>query len=68
MTTTVMAPTARLMKIDVGTMSTPSSAKTTVMPLKKTARVAVSPATPMASILSRPPRRSSRKRDTTKSE
>ena len=60
MVTTRMAPMARLTKMSVGTMSMPSRASTTVMPLKNTARLAVAPVTAMASILSRPRARSSR--------
>ena len=55
-----MAPVARLTKILVGTISIPTSASTTVMPLNSTARLAVVPATEMASSFSYPPRRSSR--------
>ena len=55
-----IAPAARLTKIFVGTISIPTSASTTVNPLKSTARLAVSPATVIASRCSRPPRRSSR--------
>ena len=55
-----IAPAARLTKIFVGTISIPTSASTTVIPLKSTARLAVSPATVIASRCSRPPRRSSR--------
>ena len=46
----------------------PSSARTTVIPLKNTARLAVPPARPIASSLSRPWSRSSRYRATMKSE
>ena len=66
--TTRIAPAARLTKMLVGTMSMPSSASTTVMPLKKTARPAVPPATATASGTERPCASSSRKRDTMNSE
>ena len=55
-----MAPAARLTKIFVGTISIPTSASTTVMPLNSTARLAVVPATAMASSCSCPRLRSSR--------
>ena len=41
---TKIAPAARLRKIVVGRMNMPISARTTVMPLKNTARLAVAPA------------------------
>ena len=62
--TAAMAPMPRLAKIDIGTMSMPTMASTTVMPLKNTALEAVAAAAPMASSLSRPPARSSRYRET----
>jgi hypothetical protein len=58
--TTEMAPMARLRKIVVGMSSMPTSASTTVSPLKKTALFAVAPDAAIASILSRPWARSSR--------
>ncbi len=66
--TTAMAPVARDRKIVVGMSSMPHSASTTVIPEKNTARLAVPPATAMASTFSRPRCRSSRYRDTTNSE
>jgi hypothetical protein len=66
--TTKIAPLARLRKIVFGTISNPSSARTTVIPLKNTARLAVAPARPIASSLSRPWSRSSRYRATMKRE
>ncbi len=68
MLTTRMAPIARLAKMLVGTISRPSSASTTVSPLNSTARLAVPPVTAMASSLSRPRARSSRKREMMNSE
>ena len=65
---TKMAPAASARKIVVGMMNIPSSARTTVMPLKKTARFAVAPAAPIASSFSKPFFRSSRNRDTMNSE
>ena len=62
MTVTSTAPSPTLKKTVVGTITMPSSAKTTVMPEKTTALVAVAPARPMASCFSRPRARSSRKR------
>ena len=62
--TTRIAPVAREMKIVVGTISMPTSATTTVMPLNSTARLAVEPARSMAASFSRPSRRSSRYRET----
>ena len=47
-----------------GTISMPTMASTTVMPLKNTALEAVAAAVPMASSFSRPPARSSRYRET----
>ena len=58
--TALIAPMPRLAKIESGTISMPTSASTTVMPLKNTALDAVADAAAMAAILSRPPRRSSR--------
>ena len=52
----------------VGTISRPSSASTTVRPLNSTARLAVPPVTAIASSLSRPRARSSRKREMMNSE
>jgi hypothetical protein len=66
--TTVIAPTARLRKIVCGTTNMPISAITTVSPLKSTARLEVAPARAIASSVSRPALRSSRKRETTNSE
>ena len=63
-----MAPAASARKIVVGMMNIPSSASTTVMPLKNTARLAVAPAAPIASSFSKPFFRSSRNRDTMNSE
>ena len=51
-----------------GVSSIPTSAITTTEPLTRTAREAVAPAVAMASIFSRPRRRSSRKRETMNSE
>ena len=65
---TKIAPAASARKIVVGMMNMPSRARTTVMPLKNTARLAVAPAAPIASILSKPFFRSSRNRDTMNSE
>jgi hypothetical protein len=65
---TRMAPPARLRKIDTGTISIPSSASTTVRPLKNTARLAVAPERRIASSFSNPFFRSSRYRDTMNSE
>ena len=67
-TVTKIAPAANARKIVVGMMNMPSSARTTVIPLKNTARFAVAPAAPIASSLSKPFFRSSRKRDTMNSE
>ena len=64
----MIAPPARLRKIVFGTISSPSNARTTVIPLKNTARLAVAPARPIASSFSRPWSRSSRYRATMKSE
>ncbi len=47
--TTMMAPAPRLRKIVEGMSSMPSSATTTVMPLKNTARLAVEPVAAIAS-------------------
>ncbi len=57
---TRIAPPASARKIVVGMMSIPASARTTVRPLKNTARLAVAPAAPMASSLTKPFFRSSR--------
>ena len=65
---TRIAPAGEARKIVVGMMNIPSSASTTVMPLKNTARFAVAPAAPIASSLSNPFFRSSRYRDTMNSE
>ena len=46
---TRIAPVARLRKIVVGRMNIPSSASTTVSPLKNTARLAVPPVRAIAS-------------------
>ena len=62
--TTMIAPPARLRKIVVGTRSMPANARTTVKPLKNTARDAVAPDARIASFFSRPLCRSSRYRDT----
>ena len=66
--TTRIAPLARLRKIVVGMSSMPTRASTTVMPLNSTARLAVAPASSMASSRSCPARRSSRYLDTMNSE
>ena len=50
-----------------GISRSPSIAMTKAQPLKSTARLAVAPVEAIASSLSRPPERSSRKRDTTNS-
>jgi len=60
MRTTMMAPAPRLRKMVEGMRSMPKRARTTVMPLKKTARLAVAPAAATASSFSRPRLRSSR--------
>ncbi len=57
---TRIAPTARLRMIELGTMSIPSIATTKTVPLKRTARLAVSPDAVIASNCSRPRARSSR--------
>ncbi len=62
---TRIAPAARLRKIVLGMSSRPSIAITKAKPLKSTARLAVAPVAAIASSFSRPPERSSRKRDTT---
>ena len=64
---TMIAPPPRARKMFVGTISMPSSEITTTMPLKSTAREAVSPAISIAASFSRPSARSSRKRSTMKS-
>ncbi len=58
--TTSMTPRPMLMVMSSGTMTMPSMARKTVMPLKKIARLAVAPVAAMASILARPRARSSR--------
>ena len=58
--TTSIAPTPMLMVRSMGTTTMPSMASTTVIPLKKTARLALAPEAAMASIFSRPRARSSR--------
>ena len=50
--TTRIAPAARLRKIVVGTINSPTSATTTVMPENSTARLAVDPARSIASSFS----------------
>ena len=60
-----MAPRPVAKNSVCGTMNTPSSAMTTVMPLKNTVRLAVAPALTTASRVLRPRASSSRKRDTT---
>jgi hypothetical protein len=65
---TRIAPTARLRMIELGTISIPNIAITNVVPLKSTARFAVAAEAAIASCLSRPRPRSSRKRETTNSE
>ena len=67
-TTTKIAPAPRLVKIEYGTISIPVRASTTMPPLKNTARLAVLAAIAMAAPMSRPARRSSRKRETMSSE
>jgi hypothetical protein len=64
---TMIAPTARLRMIELGTISMPNIAITKVVPLKSTALLAVFAQTSTASSFSRPFPRSSRKRETTKS-
>ena len=49
---TKMAPAASARKIVVGMMNIPNSARTTVIPLKNTALLAVAPAAPIASSFS----------------
>ena len=63
---TSTAPAARLRRIVSGTSSIPVSAITNAVPLKKTARLALRPVAAIASILSAPRARSSRKRLTMK--
>ena len=65
---TRIAPAARLRKIVFGMISSPSIAMTKAKPLNSTARFAVAPVAPIASSFSRPAVRSSRNRETTKSE
>jgi hypothetical protein len=57
---TRIAPAARLRKIELGTSTSPNIASTKASPLKRTARLAVAPAAPIASSFSRPCERSSR--------
>ncbi len=57
---TRIAPPASERKIETGMIIMPSRARTTVSPLKKTARFAVAPAAPIASSLANPFFRSSR--------
>jgi hypothetical protein len=59
-TPTKIAPTARLRMIELGTSSIPNMATTKAVPLKTTARLAVSPEKAIASNCSRPRLRSSR--------
>ena len=61
-TTTSMTPTPMLIMMSRGMMTMPDTASTTVMPLKKMARLAVAPVAAMASIFARPRPRSSRYR------
>ena len=65
---TRIAPVARLRRIVSGTSTIPTIARTNAEPLKSTARLAVDPTVAIASSFSCPWRRSSRKRETTKSE
>ncbi len=58
--TTRIAPAAIDRKIVVGRMNIPSSAKTTVIPLNRTARLAVAPVAEIAPSRSKPFIRSSR--------
>jgi hypothetical protein len=58
--TTSVTPTPMLIVMSMGTMTMPSMASTTVMPLKKIARLAVAPVAATAAILARPRARSSR--------
>ena len=69
MITTSTVPAAMLRKIVCGTISMPSRAMITVMPLKNTVRLAVAarPADRVELVAARAPR-SSRKRDTMNSE
>ena len=64
---TRIAPVARLRMTVLSTSSRPTIASTKALPLKSTARLAVEPATRIASSRSRPAARSSRNRETTKS-
>ncbi|CAA9536812.1 MAG: hypothetical protein AVDCRST_MAG73-1408, partial [uncultured Thermomicrobiales bacterium] len=59
-TTTRIAPMLSERKSLVGAMNIPARARTTVMPEKSTARLAVPPAISIASSLAAPRRRSSR--------
>jgi hypothetical protein len=63
-----MVPKPKLMKMFIGMISRPARTRITVMPLKKTARVAVAPAVAIDSSTLTPLVRSSRKRDTMNSE
>ena len=58
--TTRIAPAPKLLNVVSGMMNIPDSAITTASPENSTARLAVPPATPIASIFSRPLSRSSR--------
>ena len=58
--TTMIAPPASPRKIVVGTSSMPASARTTVRPLKNTARFAVAPDRPIAQLVASLSARSSR--------
>ena len=53
------APSAMLRKKSIGTMNIAIRARTTVMPLNSTARLAVAPAAVIAATVSSPRRRSS---------
>ena len=66
--TTRIAPMPMDWKNDAGTITSPTSAITTVTPLKSTVRPAVAPAFTAASRLFKPPLSSSLKRETTRSE
>ena len=66
--TTAIAPKAMEKNSVCGTIRTPTSAMTTVAPLKNTVRFAVAPVRATASRLLSPRANSSRKRDTTNSE
>ncbi len=66
--TTMIAPAPRAFMMFDGTSNSPASAITTMNPENTTARLAVSPALAIASILSTPRRRSSRNRSMMNSE